>query len=160
MYKQQLLQNLEREIILLKRQAAMIEPKDLDFRPGPKVRSTHELMQYLSGVGYITLSWLYRNDMPPERRAEFREKNAGVTIEDFPQRLDEQWKNIQALMHEIKEEELTTMEVELPWKEKVMLGTGIINSPIKFLTTYRMQMFWNLKLNGRDEISTKEAWVP
>lgn len=159
MYKQQLLTNIERELMLLKRLADLIEPKDLDFRPGPKVRSTHELMQYLSSVGYITLSWLYKNDMPPERRAQFREKNATVTIEDFPARLDEQWKNIQLVMHEIKEEELMHMEVELPWKEKMTLGAGIINSPIKFLTTYRMQMFWNLKLNGRDELVTKDAWI-
>jgi hypothetical protein len=61
-------------------------------------------------------------------------------------------------MNMISEKDLDTMEVELPWKEKMVLGTAIINCPIKWLATYRMQIFMYLKMNGRQDISTKEAW--
>ena len=51
MYKQHLLQNIEREILLLKQLSKVIGEKDLDYRPVEKVRSTMELMQYLSSIG-------------------------------------------------------------------------------------------------------------
>ncbi len=150
---------MEREITLLKRLAAIIEEKDLAFSPGEKVRTTHELMQYLSGIGSTILRWIMINDLSPEDRKALREKNMTVTVQDFPQRLDEQLQIIHKLMADVTDKQLMEQEVEMPWKEKMPLGAGIINAPIKFLATYRMQLFVNLKLNGRPELGTKEAWV-
>lgn len=158
MYKKHLLQNIEREIVLLKRLALLIEEKDLDFRPNEKVRSTHELMQYLSGIGSTMLRW-FLEGLTPEQRAELREHNKSVTIQDFPLRLDKQWETIQQVMAGVTEEDLMNKEVELPWKEVMPLGSAIINAPIKFLAVYRMELFVYLKLNGHTEIGTKEAWV-
>jgi hypothetical protein len=47
----------------------------------------------------------------------------------------------------------------LPSKEKMILGTAIINAPIKWLAAYRLQLFTYLKMNGRSDISTREAWT-
>lgn len=150
---------MEREIALLKRLAAIIEEKDLNFSPGEKVRTTHELMQYLSGVGSTVLRWVVKNDLSPEDRAAIRAGNAHVSIADFPNRLDAQLDIIRGIMEELTEEDLITKEVEMPWKEKLPMGAGIMNTAVKFLTSYRMQLFWNLKLNGRPDLGTKEAWV-
>jgi hypothetical protein len=49
-------------------------------------------------------------------------------------------------------------EVEMPWKGKMPLGAAIINAPVKWLTTYRMQLFLYLKMNGRPELATGDAW--
>lgn len=159
MHKQHLLQNIEREILLLKQLAPLIEEKDLDFRPTEKVRSTLELMQYLSGIGSTMLRWFLINDLTPEEFGKIREYRSTLTIQNFPERLDEQWDQIQAYMKDITEEDLISMEIVLPWKEKMMLGNAIINCPIKWLATYRMQLFLYLKMQGRPDISTKEAWV-
>ena len=159
MYKQHLLHNMEREIELLLRLAAIIEEKDLQFSPGEKVRTTHELMQYLSGVGSTILRWTVKNDLGPEDRAALREHNSQVTIQDFPQRLNEQLQVIRQEMAEVTEEDLLTKEIEMPWKEKLPMGAGIMNTAVKFMATYRMQLFLNLKLNGRPELGTREAWV-
>lgn len=145
--------------MLLQRLAAIIEEKDLSFSPGEKVRTTHELMQYLSGVGSTVLRWVVKNDLSPEDRAAIRERNSHVTIQDFPQRLAEQLEVVRSIMNDVTEEELLTKEVELPWKEKLPMGAGIMATAMKFLATYRMQLFLNLKLNGRPELGTKEAWV-
>ena len=160
MYKEHLLQNIEREIVLLKRLANMIEEKDLDYRTGEKLRSTHELMVYLCYIGELAVYWTINQDMTPEQRKAMRESNMNVTAADFESRLDKQWHNIQELFKNITDEQLMTQQAEMPWKEKMPLGSAIINSCIKFLTSYRMQLFNHLKLNGRPEISTKEAWVP
>ena len=159
MYKQHLIQNLQREIFLLKQLAPFIEERDLDFRPAEKMRSTMELMQYLSGIGATMLRWFVVNDLNPEEWVKIREYRKTLTRETFKERLDEQMTDIMKYMNMISEEDLNTKEVELPSKEKMILGTAIINAPVKWLAAYRMQLFMYLKLNGRSELSTKEAWT-
>jgi hypothetical protein len=159
MYKKHLLSNLEREITLLKQLATHIEAKDLDFRPAEKMRSTYELMQYLSAAGSFVLRWFIDNDITPEVRQKLTETRASLTLENFPARIDEQWKVIKGYIEPLTEEELITREVELPWKEKMPLGQAIINCPIKWLAAYRMELFMNLKMSGKSELATKDAWV-
>ncbi len=158
MYKQQLLQGLQREIFLLKQLAPLIEEKDLDYRPMEKMRSTIELMQYLSTIGAVMLRWFIKNDLTPEEWTKIREHRKTLTREDFKDRLDIQMEEIVKYMNMITEEDLFKKEVELPWKEKMVLGNAIINCPVKWLASYRMQLFTYLKMNGRPDISTKEAW--
>lgn len=160
MYKEHLLQNIEREITLLKELAIHIEEKDLQFRPAEKVRSTHELMQYLSGVGGVMFRWMIKNDLTPEDRLKIAEYRKTLTLENFAERLDEELRIMKMYLSGISDEELLTKEVELPWKEKMVLGAAIINCPIKWLATYRMELFLYLKMNGHTDLATKEAWVP
>lgn len=159
MFKQHLIQNLQREIFLLKQLAPLIEEKDLDFRPAEKMRNTLELMQYLSGVGATMLRWFVKNDLTPEEWVKIREHRKTLTRENFKDRLDQQMEEILMYMNMITEEDLNKMEVELPSKEKMTLGTAIINAPIKWLAAYRYQLFTYLKMNGRPDLGTKEAWT-
>lgn len=159
MYKHQLLQNLQREVFLLKQLAPFIQQNDLDYRPAEKMRSTHELMQYLSGIGATMLRWFVKNDLTPEEWVKIREHRKTLTLDNFKERLDQQMADIVMYMDMITEEDLVKKEVELPSKEKMILGTAIINAPIKWLAAYRMQLFVYLKMNGRQELSTKEAWT-
>jgi hypothetical protein len=160
MYKDHLLLNLEREIYLLKRLAPMIEEKDLEFRQAEKLRSTYELMQYLSRVGAFMFRWMLVNDITPEVRKEAADYSATLTIQNFSERLDEQMALMKKYMDGLSEEDLMTKKVMLPWKEEMVLGAAIINAPVKWLATYRMELFRNLKLNGRPELSTAHAWNP
>ena len=89
-YKQHLLQNLERELVLLKQLAPFIEEKDLDFRTNDKSRNTIELMRYLSGIGGVMMRWFVINDLTKEEREKIAAYRATLTIENFPARLDEQ----------------------------------------------------------------------
>ncbi len=158
MYKQHLLQNIEREYKLLKQLIPLIEEKDLNFKPTDKVRTTMELMQYLSTIGATMLRWFLVNDLTKEEFLKIRAYRETLTLKDFGSRLDKQLEEIKNYFDTFSEEDLLTKEIELPWKEKMILGTAIINCPIKWLATYRMELFLYLKINGRPEISTKEAW--
>lgn len=159
MYKEHLYQNLEREIVLLKQLANTIEEKDLDFRPLEKSRSNLELMRYLSGLGANMLRWFIDNDLTPEEWVKIREHQKTLTLENFPARLDEQLATIRRYMDRITEEELLTKVVTLPSKETMVLGMAIMNAPVKWLASYRLQLFVNLKLNGHEQLGTKEAWT-
>ena len=105
------------------------------------------------------LVWMTNADFSADDRKAIRENNMLVTIQDFPERLDKHLSAIHELMANIADDDLLNKEVEMTWKEKMALGAGILNAPIKLLTNYSMQLFLNLKLNGRPELGTKEAWV-
>ena len=90
MYKQHLLQNMEREIVLLKQLSKVIREEDLEFRPQEKLRSIIELMRYLSTIGAVMLRWFIDNDLTPEEWVKIREHQKTVTIQNFPERLEEQ----------------------------------------------------------------------
>jgi hypothetical protein len=158
MYKEHLIWNMEREITLLKRMIPLIEEKDLSFRPTEKVRSTYELMQYLSEIGSTMMHW-YLVGMTPEFREKIGERRKSLTIANFAERLDEQAANIRKHFESVTEEDLQKKMVEMPSKEKLALGAAIINGPIKWMATYRMELFVYLKICGKDHISTREAWV-
>jgi predicted NAD/FAD-binding protein len=158
MYKEHLLLNLRNEVALLKQLGEKIEASDLDFRPGEKVRSVLELMQYLSGIGSTMLRWVIKNDMTPEVWAEIRAERATLTLENFQVRLDAELANIERYMSEVIDEDLMTKEVTLPTKEVLPLGAAIIASAIKWMGSYRMQLFLSLKLNGKTELNTRDAW--
>lgn len=157
-YKQHLLLNFEREILLLKRLTAVIQEKDLDFRPMEKVRSTRELMQYLSGIG-ANMMRAFTEDIPAEARQKMREYTATANLENIHERLEEQWAAIQHAMSTVTDEDLFSREVELPWKERMALGAAIMHAPLRWLATYRMQLFIQLKMSGHDELGTADAWI-
>lgn len=158
MYKEHLLLNLRHEIALLKSLAVHIEAKDLDFRPGEKVRSVIELMRYLSTIGSSMLRWLIHNDMTPEEWGKVRAQQQTVTLENFQERLDEQLAAMEAYMAEVTDEDLLTREATLPNKVTQPLGAAIMSSSYRWLATYRMQLFWTLKLSGKVDMGTREAW--
>lgn len=158
-FKEQLTQSMGREIALLKQLAPFIREEDLTFRPAEKVRSTYELMQYVSGIGATMLRWFIKNDLNPDEWVKIRAYRATLTRENFVERLEEQWLEIQTYMQGVSEEDFENREVELPNKEKMVLSAAILNAPLKWLTTYRMELFVYLKLNGHVELGTREAWT-
>jgi hypothetical protein len=158
MYKDHLLHSIEREIAQLKALIPHIEEKDLAFRPNEKVRSTYELMQYLSTIGSTMMHW-YLDGMTQEYRDKAKANRESLTLANFGTRLDEQLKTIKQSMERVKEEDLHNKMVELPYKETMPLGQAIIAGPIRWLAVYRMELFVYLKLIGKTELSTKEAWT-
>lgn len=158
MYKEHLYMNMERELLLLKRHASMIQEGDLEYRNTDKTRSTMELMRYLSGVGATMLRWYIDNDLTKEEWEKITAYRATLTLDNFPARIDEQIAEIRAYMDRISEEDLLHKVIEMPNKEQLPLGAAIIMGPIKWLTTYRMQLFNHLKANGRPDMGTPDAW--
>ncbi len=158
MYKEHLLENIRQEITLLKALATHVEESDLDFRPGEKVRTPRELMQYMSTIGAAMMRWLVKNDVTPEFWGQIRVEQQSLTLDNFAERMDAQLAQIEAYMAEVSEEDLLTRQVTLPNKVTQALGAAIMSSTLRWLATYRMQLFWTLKLNGKTHLSTREAW--
>ena len=159
MYKQHLLQSIDREILLAKQLVPFIDETKLDFRFGEKTRSTLEVMQYLSTVGEAMM-WYYSGTMTDDDWKVIGAKNKSVTLQNFAERMEEQQKNIHTYFEKISDEDLMNKEVMLFWEEKMPLGVALIQGPVKWLTSYRMELFKLLKLSGNPKMGTGEAWVP
>ena len=162
MYKQHLLNNIEKEINICRRLHTKIPPDQINFRPKEGVRSTLEILQYLCIIGSAMLSyWLKKDDTDfgTFYTAQMT-LSKSMTSEKFLSAMDEQMTLIKDLFSQISEEDLYNKEITYPWNgEKASLGEGIIATSIKWLAAYKLQLFLFIKLTGDQTLATADAWV-
>jgi hypothetical protein len=62
MYKEHLLNNIEKEINICSRPYTKVPPDQINFRPKEFVRSTLEILQYLCIIGKAMLNYRLKKD--------------------------------------------------------------------------------------------------
>ena len=162
MYKQQLLNNIEKEINICRRLSTMIPPDQMNYRPKEGVRSTLELLQYLGCIGSMMLSYWLK-----EENTDFGtfygtkiDLSKAMPHEHFLTVMDEQLATIGDLFNQVSEEDLFHKEITYPWNGvKAPLGEAIIATSIKWLSAYKLQLFLFLKLCGDEQLTTADAWM-
>lgn len=160
MFKQFLLNSIIKEMKIVKRLSAKIPADQIDFRPKEGIRSTLELLQYISYSATGMLQYWYRKD-DSEFRAFYAVLTAHsktITPETFLAEMDRQIELVTKLFDEITEEDLLTKEVDYPWGEKAPLGQAILETSIKWITGYKMQLFLKLKLSTDEKLTTPDLW--
>lgn len=154
--KQQYEESLLHEVKVIKHLATKILPGTLDYRPTEKQRSILELMQYLSHIGTTLLELIILENR--EVLSSSGAYAAETTPENFAERMDAQAKKIQDLLASMNDADIT--------KEFDMWGSGhtqpkgvlLVDSVLKNMAAYRMQLFLYIKASGRHDIGTAEAW--
>lgn len=161
MYKQFLLNSIIKEMKLVRRLSTKIPADKLNFRPKENVRSSLELLQYLSTCGTGTIRYWYRTD-DSDFKTFYSSLNIHaktiVTTDDFINEMDKQIELIQILFNNITEEDLLNKEIDYPWGATAKLGEGIIETNIKWLTAYKLQLFLNIKLSSDEKLTTPDLW--
>ncbi|MGZ4048592.1 MAG: hypothetical protein ACXVPU_15580 [Bacteroidia bacterium] len=160
MYKQILLNSIIKEMKIIRRLSTKIPADKLDFRKKEGMRSTLELLQYLSSCGTGTILYWYRTDGSDFKTfyAALNEKAKTVTLDNFATIMDSQIELITKLFDKITEEDLVTKEIDFPGGDKGILAQGIIETNIKWLTAYKMQLFLALKLTVEENLVTGDLW--
>ena len=160
MYKQFLLNSIIKEMKIVRRLATKIPTDKYDFRKKEGMRSTTELLQYLSSCGTGMLLYWNRTDNSDFRTfyGALNEKSKSITPENFAAAMDAQIELVKKIFDNISENDLLTKEVELPGGEKAVLAEGIIETNIKWLTAYKMQLFLALKLTSEEKLTTGDLW--
>jgi hypothetical protein len=87
------------------------------------------------------------------------EASKQVSEDEFLAAMDKQINEVNELFSNISENDLFEKEVAYPWGAKASLGEGIINTSIKFLTAYKLQLFTYIKLCTDQQLGTADAWV-
>ena len=155
--KEDFLASIEHETKILKHVFSKADPAKADDRPAEGIRSTLELMQYLTFCGSVPVQAFLEGNWSAAAQAS--EEASSMKFEEFPARLDAQVEKIRGMLAEIPAEEFMTREVPMPWGVDVKLGAGLVDSSLKFLAAYRLQFFNRVKLSGATEMSTMNAWL-
>ena len=161
MFKHALLNSIVKEMKIVRRLATKIAADQADYRPKEGIRSITELLQYLSVCGTNPIAYWYRKDTAVDFRAFVTERAAvakNITPQNFVAAMDQQIEEINQLFEKITDEDLLNKEVDYPWGETAKLGEAIIDTSIKWLTAYKMQLFLKLKLSSDQELKTADLW--
>ncbi|MGQ0740087.1 MAG: hypothetical protein ACT4OJ_13640 [Bacteroidota bacterium] len=160
MYKQHLLNNIEKEICICRRLYTKIPPGQMDFRPKEGLRSIVELLRYLSIVGSaMPAYWLKKDDTDFNTFfTSIDTASRTMKAERFPSAMNEQMAAIRDLFDQISEDDLQHKVVDYPWGGKAPMGEAIMATSIKFLTGYKLQLFSLIKLCDNQKLTTADAW--
>ncbi len=130
------------------------------WRPKEGMRSTTELLQYLSFIGAANLQTYIDGGWLPENLVHLRaarEATASLTPADFHGALEDQKNKIKAIFADLSLDDLSTKTTIEPWGVESPLLYVLLNSTLKYLAAYRMQVFLYAKMNGA-EIGTLNNW--
>ena len=159
MLKEILQESIIKELKLIKRLSTKVTSDSLDYRPKENVRSIIELLQYLSGAGTgMLLFWQSNETEARQFLMKLRENATVLTLENAPAIFDAQIDLVNELFASISEEDLATKEVSYPWGTTDTLGKAILETSIKWLTGYKMQLFLSLKQATDITLSTPDLW--
>ena len=161
--RQQIQKLVAKEIIIIKHLYTKISDSDWDYRPGENMRSMAELLDYIKHCGTDMPSYYIMGAKEGANGGDmmkaYRAKTAAFPKEEFPQAMDAQEQNIYEILDSISEEELRTTTVKVFWGETITLHELILQSTVKYLTAYRMQLFLYLKMAGNTELNTYNCWL-
>jgi len=155
--KGELMVSLQNEVRILLHLAGKIDRNQLDYRPGPKQRSTIELLRYLTVMGPELIAHIHAGafDLPKWEAALAGAANASLdqvlaAIQAQPQRYAE-------LIGAFSEADLRS-EVEMFFR-KGSRGSLLVNMVLSGCAAYRAQLFLYLKACGREELGTVNLWA-
>jgi hypothetical protein len=155
--KRQFLDSCLHEIAVVKHLAGKVPEGSLDWRPTPKQRSMLELLQYLTTCAIVparamvTRSWAHAEGM--ERASSM------ISPEIFSQAMDVQARALEDLLEEVSDQDLSGRDAEMPWGAPCKLGEGLVNTALKTLVAYRMQLFLYAKEAGAHQLGPANCWV-
>jgi hypothetical protein len=155
--RDQFLASVDREARICSHLHGKLDPAGANEAPGEGMRTPLELLRYLTRCGAAPLRAIV-NGSWATIQADAR-KNDDMTFGEFPHRMQEQVDEIRKILSDLSAEDLAGKDVALPWGETMKMGAALVNTSLKFLTAYRMQLFLYAKQRGRPELMTMNCWL-
>ncbi len=155
--RDELLESIAQEISICKHLHSKLDGHSDDYQLGPEMRTTLELMRYLSWCGSGPADALINNDWSVVQG--YQETAATMTAADFPKHLDNQFSRLEELLKPISDADFQTREAAFPWGGSATLGRALVNTTYAFLSAYRYQLFCHAKASGNSTMSTHNAWL-
>lgn len=131
-----------------------------DYRPRENMRSTPELLHYLSYIGSSSLQVFLAGGFTPENMSIFREareRTSGLRREDYHDALEAEKSAISALLATVTDEDLYSRRSLQAGKIEGTLLDAILGGTLKYLASYKMQLFLYGKECGA-ELATANNW--
>lgn len=128
----------------------------LTYRPAEGMRSTLELLHYLTYCAILPAHAIVEDDWAAARERATAAKS--VTAATFAEHMDRQLDEVRSLVSGLSEQDLGR-EVTLPWGVTAPLGRALVDTALRFLTAYRMQLFVYAKASGDGNLATSNCWL-
>lgn len=137
--------------------ATKVSPDAFGWRPTPKQRSLTELLGYLTTCAIVparamvTGTW---DDFETVCKTE-----SSVTPSSFPWAMAQQLQALTTLVRAIPERDFLEKDATLPWGAKAKLGAALVDTVLKTLVAYRMQLFLYAKASGAYALGPANCWM-
>lgn len=152
--KQEYIASLTKEFNIICHLASKIKDTDLDYKPTDAQRTTMELLRYLSYVFIATVKVLENGDQGIYM--ELSKKADDLKLEDFIESMQNQLKDVTEIVNNFSDEQLNE-SVDL-WGVQSR-AMHLLNSPLKWATAYKIQLFLYMKANGHAKLNTMNLWA-
>lgn len=156
MNKQQLLESIAHEVHVIRHLATKVPPDALDWRPSPAQRSTIELLRYLSTAAIdltrVMLSGTW------DVASVTGKAPTGLRAADFDAAMVAQLAAIEAALAPLGDVDLARRRATLPNGQTTNVGAALIDTVLKALVAYRMQLFLHAKMSGNASLTTANCW--
>jgi hypothetical protein len=158
--KEQLLNSIIHECNICRHLFTKIPVDKLEYSPQENMRSTLELLRYLTFAPY-EFAMAMENDAIQNKNwksyIEAEEKSERMKAEEFPKAMDEQIEKFKKMFDQIPDEDFLNKNVTPTWPPNKKLGAVLMDVALKIVTAYRMQLFLYVKLNGAS-VNTANCW--
>lgn len=155
--KAQFLDTCRFETKVIQHLATKVLPGRDEWRPTPAQRSTLELLRYLTTCAIVPARAMVEGNWEHAEPAE--KASASVTPATFAAAMTAQMQALEALVAPLSEQDLLERKAELPWGAPNRLGEALVNTVVKPLVAYRMQLFLYAKQSGNADIGPANCWV-
>jgi hypothetical protein len=156
--KEELIGSLQNEVRILLHLASKIDPKQLDYRPTPKQRSTIELLQYLVSMGPMLIRAVKAGGFDQEAWQASVAAAKALNFDQVLGAIEKQKATYAELISSFSDAEFRE-EVDLFGSGKSSRGSVIVNMVLSGHAAYRTQLFLYLKSCGREELNTMNLWA-
>ncbi|RKY18649.1 MAG: hypothetical protein DRQ55_12780 [Planctomycetota bacterium] len=154
--KDDLLQSLLAECDIAVHLFGKLPAGAMDYRPSENQRTTRELLQYLGFCGIGALSAM--TDGNWDGYQAWAERLGKRSVDDFVSTMEEQKAALTEAFAQLTEDDMLR-DATLPVGTVVSLERALMETALKWLVGYRMQLFLYAKAAGNDEIWTPDCWV-
>jgi hypothetical protein len=155
--KRQFLDSCEHETKVIQHLVAKVTRDALDYRPSAKQRSMLELLRYMTTCAIVPATALVAGHWDDAEAIE--KASDSLPFEDIGPALQVQMDALRKLMGPLSEFDLEVRDSQMPWGTPVKLGQGLVDTCVKTLTAYRMQLFLYAKASCAPEIGPTNCWV-
>jgi hypothetical protein len=154
--KENFLNTLSHEFAVIKHLAEKIPPQTQGYKPTEGQRTTLELIQYLSVVFGVATKAIVTGDMSVF--GTDMPVSANTSLENFSEMMDKQNQLIQSLISPMTDEDMA-MTMNMFNQGEKQKGVYLIDSVLKWIVAYKMQLFLYIKASGNSAISTSNLWA-
>ena|SRR5687768_10048685 len=154
--KSEVIAAFQNEARILNHLTGKIDRAKLDYRPGPKQRSTADLVKYLSMMGPSLVEVALKGAFERSAWSKAEQNAAAQTFDQALAAIASHGPTYERLLSDVPDLRFRD-EVEI-FGNRTPRGAFLVNLAFGHCAAYRTQLFVYLKASGREELGTSNLW--